>query len=254
MSIYTQSSTDASNSIILRSGYYNTGTINATSVNAQDVGIAQYVTSDGVLRERATQGKWANNNYHRLGIIWFQGLRDVLKEKNITQIKFTIYCRGGSENTRALKFWESRRQTFPSATTSLYHPWSYLTDGSKGSTLTVASLGDINITVEDSGTDNENIIILNSQNNNNEIFDKFKNYFKNGNELVVIYSSETGKLNSGDTWTKDYTVISRFDIEITYSETSPIFYKDFNNQIQPCNLYICDNNKKAQLVNFTIKN
>ena len=184
-------------------------TFTATANSNSTIGYAQYGsttwnrgTTNGAC-QGAYQGTSASRS--RVGVMVFSGAGAALKGKIITQITLRITCSaaGSGSSSKRLSF---RRANYQSLQT-----------GVTGSAQVGAALG----TLTGKFYNNTVTHTLNAS-TNAALFEAMKDYFAEGNSVLVLYNGET---SSSSGYSSNYARVTSCTITVTYMDAT-VWYRD----------------------------
>ena len=184
-------------------------TFTATANSNSTIGYAQYGsttwnrgTTNGAC-QGAYQGTSASRS--RVGVMVFSGAGAALKGKIITQITLKITCSaaGSGSSSKKLSF---RRANYQSLQT-----------GVTGSAQVGAALG----TLTGKFYNNTVTHTLNAS-TNAVLFEAMKDYFAEGNCVLVLYNGET---SSSSGYSSNYARVTSCTITVTYMDAT-VWYRD----------------------------
>ena len=184
-------------------------TFTATANSNSTIGYAQYgsttwnrSTTNGAC-QGAYQGTSASRS--RVGVMVFSGAGAALKGKIITQITLKITCSaaGSGSSSKRLSF---RRANYQSLQT-----------GVTGSAQVGAALG----TLTGKFYNNTVTHTLNAS-TNAALFEAMKDYFAEGNSVLVLYNGET---SSSSGYSSNYARVTSCTITVTYMDAT-VWYRD----------------------------
>ena len=184
-------------------------TFTATANSNSTIGYAQYGsttwnrgTTNGAC-QGAYQGTSASRS--RVGVIVFSGAGAALKGKIITQITLRITCSaaGSGSSSKKLSF---RRANYQSLQT-----------GITGSAQVGAALG----TLTGKFYNNTVTHTLNAS-TNAALFEAMKDYFAEGNSVLVLYNGET---SSSSGYSSNYARVTSCTITVIYMDAT-VWYRD----------------------------
>ena len=184
-------------------------TFTATANSNSTIGYAQYGsttwnrgTTNGAC-QGAYQGTSASRS--RVGVMVFSGAGAALKGKIITQITLNITCSaaGSGSSSKKLSFRRSNYQT--------------LQTGIRGSAQVGAALG----TLTGKFYNNTVTHTLNAS-TNAALFEAMKDYFAEGNSVLVLYNGET---SSSSGYSSNYARVTSCTITVIYMDAT-VWYRD----------------------------
>ena len=184
-------------------------TFTATANSNSTIGYAQYGsttwnrgTTNGAC-QGAYQGTSASRS--RVGVMVFSGAGAALKGKIITQITLRITCSaaGSGSSSKKLSF---RRANYQSLQT-----------GITGSAQVGAALG----TLTGKFYNNTVTHTLNAS-TNAALFEAMKDYFAEGNSVLVLYNGET---SSSSGYSSNYARVTSCTITVTYMDAT-VWYRN----------------------------
>lgn len=184
-------------------------TFTATANSNSTIGYAQYGsttwnrgTTNGAC-QGAYQGTSASRS--RVGVMVFSGAGTALKGKIITQITLKITCSaaGSGSSSKKLSF---RRANYQSLQT-----------GVTGSAQVGAALG----TLTGKFYNNTVTHTLNAS-TNAALFEAMKDYFAEGNSVLVLYNGET---SSSSGYSSNYARVTSCTITVIYMDAT-VWYRD----------------------------
>ena len=184
-------------------------TFTATANSNSTIGYAQYGsttwnrgTTNGAC-QGAYQGTSASRS--RVGVMVFSGAGAALKGKIITQITLRITCSaaGSGSSSKKLSFRRANYQT--------------LQTGITGSAQVGTALG----TLTGKFYNNTVTYTLNSS-ANAALFEAMKDYFAEGNSVLVLYNGET---SSSSSYSSNYARVTTCVLTVTYMDAT-VWYRD----------------------------
>ena len=184
-------------------------TFTATANSSSTIGYAQYGsttwnrgTTNGAC-QGAYQGTSASRS--RVGVMVFSGAGAALKGKIITQITLRITCSaaGSGSSSKKLSFRRANYQT--------------LQTGITGSAQVGAALG----TLTGKFYNNTVTHTLNAS-TNAALFEAMKDYFAEGNSVLVLYNGET---SSSSGYSSNYARVTSCTITVIYMDAT-VWYRD----------------------------
>ena len=181
----------------------------SASRTATSIGYAQYgsTTWNRGATNGACQGAYQGTSASRsrVGVMVFSGAGAALKGKIITQITLKITCSaaGSGSSSKRLSF---RRANYQSLQT-----------GITGSAQVGAALGTL------TGIFYNNTVThtLNAS-TNAALFEAMKDYFAEGNSVLVLYNGET---SSSSGYSSNYARVTSCTITVTYMDAT-VWYRD----------------------------
>ena len=190
-------------------------TFTATANSNTTIGYAQYGsttwnrgTTNGAC-QGAYQGTSASRS--RVGVMVFSGAGAALKGKIITQITLRITCSaaGSGSSSKKLSFRRSNYQT--------------LQTGIRGSAQVGAALGTLTGKFY-----NNTVTHTLSATSNATLFEAMKDYFAEGNSVLVLYNGET---SSSSGYSSNYARVTSCTITVTYMDAT-VWYRNGGSWVQ----------------------
>ena len=207
-------------------------TFTATANSNSTIGYAQYGsttwnrgTTNGAC-QGAYQGTSASRS--RVGVMVFSGAGAALKGKIITQITLRITCSaaGSGSSSKKLSFRRANYQT--------------LQTGITGSAQVGTALG----TLTGKFYNNTVTYTLNSS-ANAALFEAMKDYFAEGNSVLVLYNGET---SSSSSYSSNYARVTTCVLTVTYMDAT-VWYRDGSTWRQ-CTIWYRNGDSWVQVVPY----
>ena len=207
-------------------------TFTATANSNSTIGYAQYGsttwnrgTTNGAC-QGAYQGTSASRS--RVGVMVFSGAGAALRGKIITQITLRITCSaaGSGSSSKKLSFRRANYQT--------------LQTGITGSAQVGTALG----TLTGKFYNNTVTYTLNSS-ANAALFEAMKDYFAEGNSVLVLYNGET---SSSSSYSSNYARVTTCVLTVTYMDAT-VWYRDGSTWRQ-CTIWYRNGDSWVQVVPY----